>query len=178
MKRRMGDSPVLKRGTESENRVLEVLHSIFRPRQIYFTLIGVAACREYGLSRAVKDLDTVVSQYNEAMVAIPESGQFLLDQHDPDVTNRTCTQTHLPTEVQVDFLTGGIRINDHCYVNGGIVHDLVAIPAPVCFGDILPLISLIAMKISVVISSKKALSSEGRLELQRSWIRTSAMSRT
>jgi hypothetical protein len=145
---------MLMHATDAQNRTFETIRQIFGPRRIKFTLIGGAACREYGLSRPVKDLDFVVDNYLLAKRTLQGSGEFNLDDNDPDVTDRTCTLIHAATEVAVDVLTGGIRINDHCYVNGGIVHDAIPIPNPTGFGDILTLDRLIAMKVSVVLSSE------------------------
>jgi hypothetical protein len=146
---------VLKYATDAQNETFEKLKLVFGDSDIKFTLIGAAACREYGMPRLTNDLDIVIVPYPKAMIALSRSGEFVVVEDDhPDPTNRTCTQRHTPTAVQVDFLTGGIRINNRCIVEGGIVHDAIPIPYPTGFGDVLPLAELIALKISAAISGR------------------------
>jgi hypothetical protein len=146
---------VLKYATDAQYETFERLKFVFGDRGITFTLIGAAACREYGMPRLTNDLDIVVVPYPDAMAALSRSGEFVVVEDDcPDPTNRTCTQSHTPTAVNVDFLTGGIRINNRCLLEGGIVHDAVPIPYPTGVGDILPLVELIALKISAAISGR------------------------
>jgi hypothetical protein len=148
---------VLKYATDAQNETFEKLKLIFVERDIRFTLVGAAACREYGLPRPTLDLDVVVAPYPIAIATLSKSGEFVLDDHDPAVTNRTCTQKHLKTGILVDFLTGGIRINNQIHFQGGIVHDAIPIPHPSGFGDVLPLVNLVALKISAAISGRRSL---------------------
>lgn len=105
---------MLKCATNQENETLDRLTFLFRGRGILFTLVGGAACREYGLRRPTKDLDFVAKPYPLAMDILSTSGAFNLVVDDcPDVTGRTCTRKDAKTGVLVDFLTGGIRITDH-----------------------------------------------------------------
>jgi hypothetical protein len=147
---------LLRRATDAQKKAFEAVRTIFVSRNVRFTVIGGVACCEYGSPREANDLDVVVDNYAAAKKALLESGEFVLDNHDPDVTDRTCTQTH-STGVSVDVLTGGIRINDNCHLPGGIVNDLIPIPYASGYGNILPLEELIALKISVAISAERIL---------------------
>jgi len=144
---------VLKFATNEENETLKHLKALFRGREILFTLVGGAACREYGLRRLAKDLDFVVGAYPLAMDILSASGTFspVIDDH-PDATRRTCTQRDSETGVLVDFLTGGIRITDHVFFPFGLYSDPLPIPEPSGFGNVAPLNTLIAMKVGAIIS--------------------------
>src|SRR6266496_6105107 len=113
---------MLKRATDKQNETFERLKVLFGKEQsIRFTLVGATACREHGLTRLTNDLDIVVSPYATAMAAILNSG-FQECRDDLDRTGRTCTQVDVITSVPVDFLTGGILINDGSFqLRGGIV---------------------------------------------------------
>jgi hypothetical protein len=137
----------------AQNATLERLKLFLADKGILFTLVGSAACREYGLSRSANDLDFVVDPYDRAMKILGESGEFelVVDDH-PDMTRRTCTKRDTKTGVKIDFLTGGIRINDgpapfYC-------RDLIPIPTPTGAGDVAPLRTLIAMKLNSAISGE------------------------
>jgi hypothetical protein len=144
---------VLKCATNQENETLSRLTVLFRGRGILFTLVGGAACREYGLRRPTKDLDFVVKPYPFAMDILSASGAFNLVVDDfPDATGRTCTQKDTKTGVLVDFLTGGIRITDHVLLGPSEYSDPLPIPEPSGFGDVAPLNTLIAMKVGAITS--------------------------
>jgi hypothetical protein len=144
---------VLKCATNQENETLDRLTFLFRERGILFTLVGGAACREYGLRRPTKDLDFVVKPYPLAMDILSASGAFILAVDDfPDMTGRTCTQNDTKNGVSVDFLTGGISITDHALLGPFEYSDPLPIPEPSGFGDVAPLNTLIAMKVGAVTS--------------------------
>ena len=120
---------------------------------IFFTLVGGAACREYGLQRPTKDLDFVVKPYALAMDILSASGSFSLVRDDfPDNTGRTCTRRDTKTDVLVDFLTGGIRITDRVLLGFVVYSDPLPIPEPSGFGNVASLNTLIAMKVGAVVS--------------------------
>jgi hypothetical protein len=144
--------PMLARADAAQNKTLERLKHFLDEQGILFTLVGSAACREYGLSRTANDLDFVVDPYDPAMKILGESGGFEPVLGDPDPTKRTCTKRDTKTTVKVDFLTGGIRINDgpvpfYC-------RDLIPIPMPTGTGDVASLRTLIAMKLNSAISGE------------------------
>jgi hypothetical protein len=144
---------VLKCATNQENETLERLTFLFRGSGILFTLVGGAACREYGLRRPTKDLDFVVKPYPLAMYILSSSGAFSLVVDDcPDVTGRTCTRKDTKTGVLVDFLTDGIRITDHAKLGRFEYSDPLPIPEPSGFGDVAPVNTLIAMKVGAITS--------------------------
>jgi hypothetical protein len=144
---------VLKCATKPENEALDRLTFLFRGSGILFTLVGGAACREYGLRRLTKDLDFVVKPYPLAMDILSASGAFNLVVDDcPDVTGRTCTRKDAKTGVLVDFLTGGIRITDHALLDHFEYSDPLPIPEPSGVGDVAPLNTLIAMKVGAITS--------------------------
>ncbi len=144
---------VLETATSQENETLDRLKFLFRGSEILFTLVGAAACREYGLRRPTKDLDFVVKPYPLAMEILSASGAFNLVVDDcPDVTGRTCTQKDTKTGVLVDFLTGGIHITDHAMLGSSEYSDPLPIPEPSGFGDVAPLNTLIAMKVGAITS--------------------------
>lgn len=144
---------MLKYATNQQNETLDRLSFLFRGSEILFTLVGGAACREYGLQRPTKDLDFVVKPYPLAMDILSASGSFNLVIDDcPDVTGRTCTRKDTKTGVFVDFLTGGIRITDHVSLGRCEYSDPLPIPEPSGFGDVAPLKMLIAMKVGAVTS--------------------------
>ncbi len=144
---------MLKCATNHENETLDRLTFLFRGRGILFTLIGGAACREYGLRRPTKDLDFIVKPYPVAMEILSASGAFNLVVDDfPDLTGRTCTRMDTKTGVLVDFLTGGIRITDHAVLGPSEYSDPLPIPEPSGFGDVAPLNTLIAMKVGAITS--------------------------
>ena len=124
---------MLKRATKQDNETLDRLAFLFRGRGTLFTLVGGAACREYGLRRPTKDLDFVVTPYNVAMDILSASGglELVVDDH-PDVTGRTCTRRDTKTGVLVDLLTGGIRITDRVLL--GHVEYSDPLPVPRAFG--------------------------------------------
>lgn len=148
---------MLNHATRGQDETFERLKSLFDfggNEIIKFTLVGAAACREHGLTRPTKDLDIVVSPYQEALGLIWNSGMFHEDGNNIDSTGRTCTQIDSKTSVPVDFLMGEIRINDGTYaLKGGVfIVDRLPIPAPSGFGDIAPVPTLVGMKLSSVIS--------------------------
>jgi len=144
---------VLKCATNQENETLDRLAFLFRGSGILFTLVGGAACREYGLRRTTKDLDFVVKPYPLAMKILSTLDAFDLVVDDcPDPTGRTCTQKDTKTGVLVDFLTGGIRITDHALLGPFEYSDPLPIPEPSGFGDVAPLNTLIAMKVGAITS--------------------------
>jgi len=150
---------MLKRATDKQNETLERLKVLFGKRgSIRFTLVGAAAGREYGLTRTTTDLDIVVSPYTTAMAALLNS-EFHESLDDPDITGRTCTQIDMTTSVPVDFLTGGIRINDgsHQLRSGGIIIDPLPMPLPSGFGNVAPLTDVIGLKLSAVISGVRTI---------------------
>lgn len=151
-------SLMLTHATDQQNETFDRLKVLFgKGQSIRFTLVGAAAGREYGLTRATKDLDIVVSPYPAAMAALLNSG-FQESFDDPDRTGRTCTQIDVKTSVPVDFLTGGIRINDGTLqLRGGIVIDPLPIPLPSGFGNVAPLVEVIGMKLSAVMSGVRAM---------------------
>ena len=145
---------MLKCATNEENETLKRLTTLFRGREVLFTLVGGAACREYGLRRLAEDLDFVVSPYPLAMDILSASGSFspVIDDH-PDTTRRTCTQRDMKTGVLVDFLTGGIRITDRVSLSPfRLYSDPLPIPEPSGFGNVAPLNTLIAMKVGAITS--------------------------
>jgi len=146
-------SAMLKRATDSQNKTFERLKVLFEQGQnIRFTLVGAAAGREYGLTRATKDLDIVVSPYPAAMAMLLNS-EFQDSLEDPDRTGRTCTQIDMTTSVPVDFLTGGILINDGSFpLRRGVVIDPLPIPLPSGFGNVAPVTDVIGMKLSALLS--------------------------
>ena len=144
---------MLKCATNQQNETLDRLTLLFRGRGILFTLVGGAACREYGLRRPAKDLDFVVKPYSVAMDILSESGAFSLVVDDcPDVTGRTSTRKDRKTGVLVDFLTGGIRITDHVFLGPFEYSDPLPFPEPSGFGDVAQLNTLIAMKVGAITS--------------------------
>ena len=129
-----------------------------KEQSIRFTLVGAAACREYGLTRPAMDLDVIVFPYPTAIAALLNSGfQESLDK--PDCTGRTCTQVDVTTSVPIDFLTGGIRTNDGSFRlrGGAIVVDPLPIPLPSGFGNLAPLTEMIGMKLSALMSGVRVL---------------------
>jgi hypothetical protein len=144
---------VLKCATNQQNETLDRLTFLFRGSGILFTLVGGAACREYGLRRPTKDLDFVVKPYPFAMDILSTSGAFNLVVDDcPDVTGRTCTRKDTKTGVLVDFLTGGIRITHNALLGPFEYSDPLPIPEPSGFGDVASLNTLIAMKVGAITS--------------------------
>jgi hypothetical protein len=144
---------VLRCATNPENETLDRLALLFRGSGILFTLVGSAACREYGLRRLAKDLDLVVKPYHLAMDVLSASGEFNLVVDDsPDMTGRTCTRRDTRTGVLVDFLTGGIRITDHVLLGPVEYSDPLPIPEPSGFGNVAPLHTLIGMKVGAITS--------------------------
>jgi hypothetical protein len=144
---------VLKFATNPENETLDRLAVSFRETGILFTLVGAAACREYGLRRPTKDLDFVVKPYSLAMDILSATGAFNLVVDDfPDRTGRTCTRKDLKTGVLVDFLTGGIRITDRVLFGLIEYSDPLPIPDPSGFGNVAPLMTLIGMKVGAITS--------------------------
>jgi hypothetical protein len=125
---------------------------LFDEEEIRFTLVGSAACREYGLSRIANDLDFVVSGYPQAMRVLLSSGKYRPVLDSPDPTERTCTQLDLRTGVTIDFLTAGIRINDRTWLNSVFYTDPLPIPSATGFGDLASLPTLVAMKVNTVTS--------------------------
>ena len=90
---------MLKYATDAQYETFERLKFVFGDRGITFTLIGAAACREYGMPRLTNDLDIVVVPYPDAMAALSRSGEFVVVEDDcPDPTNRTCTQSRAASE--------------------------------------------------------------------------------
>lgn len=144
---------MLKCATNQENETLDRLTFLFRGSGILFTLVGGAACREYGLRRPTKDLDFVVKPYPLGMDILSASGAFNLVVDDcPDMTGRTCTRRDTKTGVLVDFLTGGIRITDRVLLGLFEYSDPLPIPEPSGFGNVAPLNTLIGMKVGAVTS--------------------------
>jgi hypothetical protein len=141
---------MLKRATAPQTASFERLKVFFGGTEVKFTLIGAAACREYGLSRSTVDLDIVVFPYAVAIGILLKSGDFKEDTQDADWTRRTCTLEDTKTCVPLDFLTGGIRINDGASTRSSF-RDRLPIPNPSGFGDIAPLPTLIAIKLLAVI---------------------------
>ncbi len=76
---------MLHRAITAQNQTVERLKSLFHGEPIPFTLVGSAACREYGLSRDAKDLDFVVNGHAQAMIILTRSGEYkpVLDSPDP-----------------------------------------------------------------------------------------------
>jgi hypothetical protein len=148
---------MLKHAMPAQNETFERLRVLFSAVDIKFTLVGAAACREHGLPRPTDDLDIVVSPYATAIDVLSRSGEFIVCPESVDWTSRTCTQRHVKTAVLVDFLTGGIRINDHTFLPGGVIYDPLPIPNPSGCGNIADVPTLIAMKVSTVISSMEIL---------------------
>ena len=148
---------MLNRATAGQNECFERLKQIFGDR-IAYMLIGGAACREFGLSRLARDLDIAVVPYGQAMRMLAVSGEFVPILDSPDCTGRTCTQRHVKTDVLVDFLTGGIYINDGTRpIGGNFYRDELPIPMPTGFGDIASLSTLIGIKTSAAISGLETL---------------------
>lgn len=148
--------PLLTHATAAQKETFERLMELLSGKGILFSLVGSAACREYGLSRAANDLDFVVYPYKEAMDLLDASGAFepVIDDH-PDTTARTCTKRDTKTKVKIDFLTGGIRINNGSRpIEGEFYRDPIQIPMPTGAGDVAPLPMLIAMKLNSAISGK------------------------
>ena len=143
---------MLKQATPAQKATFERLRVLFSAKGVKFTLAGAAACREHGLRRPTDDLDIVISPYTAAIDILLRSGKFAVSPDSKDWTNRTCTLQDLKTGVLIDFLTGGIRINDHTWFPGGEVHDPLPIPNPSGFGNVADLPTLIKMKVSVLIS--------------------------
>lgn len=143
---------MLKLLTAPEQETFERLRDLFGPAGIRFTLVGGAACREYGLNRPVKDLDFVVNPYPDAKRAIHAAGVFVeVGVRDP--THRTSTFKDSATKVQIDILTGGIRITDRAPLKGFVIYsDPIPIPQPSGFGDLIPLNTLIEMKVGAIVS--------------------------
>ncbi len=148
---------MLRHAPPAQCESFERLRVIFKPNAIMFTLIGAAACREHGLARRTDDLDIVVSPYRDAMSALHSTGEFVPTPESVDWTSRTCTLKDTRTGVLLDFLTGGIRINDHTFLPRGVVHDPLPIPIPSGYGDVAALPVLIGMKVSAIISGMKIL---------------------
>jgi hypothetical protein len=146
-------------GDAAQNETLERLKHLLGGRKILFTLVGSAACREYGLSRTANDLDFVVDPYEPAMEILNASGEFeaVFDDH-PDTTQRTCTKRDTKTGVRIDFLKSGIRINDGSrWVMGRKYRDPMPIPTATGMGDAALLPTLIAMKLNSAISGEDIL---------------------
>ena len=152
---------MLTRGDAAQNETLEHLKHLLGRGKILFTLVGSAGCREYGLSRTANDLDFVVDPYEPAMEILDASGQFepVSDDH-PDATLRTCTKRDTKTGVTIDFLKGGIRINDGSrWVMGRKYRDPMPIPTATGTGNVALLATLIAMKLNAAISGEDILKS-------------------
>lgn len=145
---------MLKHASDEQNATFERLKVLFNDGQtIKFSLVGAAACREYGLTRDTKDLDIIVSPYAAAMSRL-SNDEFQETLEDKDLTGRTCTQIYTKTLVPVDFLEGGILINDgSSELRGGTrIRDPLPIPLPSGFGNVAPLDEVIGMKLSAAIS--------------------------
>jgi hypothetical protein len=142
---------MLKHATPAQNETFERLRVLFSAKGIKFTLVGAAACREHGLPRPTDDLDIVVCHQPSAVALLCSSGEFLTPKSD-DQTNSPCTLQDVKTGVRVDFLTGDTRINDHTLFPGGEIHDPLPIPRPSGCGNVADLPTLVAMKVSGVIS--------------------------
>jgi hypothetical protein len=141
---------MLRTAITAQNKSIDRLNLLFGDATILFTLVGSAACREYGLSRPANDLDFVVNGYQHAMNILTRSGGFALESCNPANTN--CTQVDLKTGVKIDFLMSGTRINDRVWLNGIHYSDPLPIPEATGFGDIAPLPTLITMKVNVLTS--------------------------
>jgi hypothetical protein len=142
---------MLKFLTGPERETMGRLHLLFSGNGIRFTLVGGAACREYGLSRAIKDLDFVVNPYPVAagvLAAAPDFAEF----GEPDPTHRTCTMKDLNTGVLVDLLAGGIHITNGALLGHVVYRDPLPTPQPTGFGDLVSLHTLIEMKLGAIIS--------------------------
>jgi hypothetical protein len=142
---------MLKRASREQSETFEALRLIFLRAGVQFMLVGGAACREHGLSRPAKDLDIVLQPYSEAIRALAGSKRFDEGLGNPDWTQRTSTYFDARTGVTIDFLTAGIRINNGSATNSHVI-DIVPIPYPV--GELAPPQTLIAMKLSAVISGE------------------------
>jgi hypothetical protein len=129
---------MLRSATSAQNESIERLKSMFSGEPVLFTLVGSAACREYGLSRTAKDLDFVVDGYSQAMDILLRSGRYRLVLEDSDPTGRTCSQWDLKTGVQIDFLMGGIRITDRAWFCGVMYSDPLPIPSAPELGMLRP----------------------------------------
>ena len=141
---------MLRHLTALEQETFERLCRLLAPKS-RFTLVGGAACREYGLSRPVKDLDFVVNNFRDATNLLLNSRDFTLFGK-PDPTWRTCTQKDVRTDVLVDFITGGIRITDNAVLGQVIYSDPVPIPQPSGFVATGQLVALNLATIAVMSS--------------------------
>ena len=142
---------MLKFLTASERETTERLDRLFSQNGVRFTLVGGAACREYGLSRSIKDLDFIVSPYPVAARVLATSCEFA-EFGEPDPTHRTCTMQDLKTGVLVDLVAGGIRITDGALLGQVRYSDPLPIPEPTGFGDLVSLHTLIEMKLGAIVS--------------------------
>ena len=91
------------------------------------------------------------------MKILDESGEYELVLDNPDSTKRTCTRRDRGTEVNVDFVKGGIRICDGRWINGTKYSDPIPLPNPTGVGDVASLETLIAMKLNSAISGEDTL---------------------
>jgi hypothetical protein len=148
---------MLMHATAAQSETFERLKELLGGKGILFTLAGSAACREYGLSRAANDLDFVVDPYERAMEILIASEEYqLVGIANP--TDPTCTRRDTKTNVKVDFLKGGIRINDGTRPIGDARYrDPMPIPAPTGEGDVAPITTLIAMKLNSAIGGEETL---------------------
>ena len=137
--------------TAPERETVERLHRLFSQRGVRFTLVGGAACREYGLSRTIKDLDFVVNPYLVAASVLAASCEFA-EFGEPDPTNRTCTMKDLKTRVLVDLVAGGIYMTNGALLGHVLYRDPLPIPEPTGFGDLVSLNTLIEMKLGAIVS--------------------------
>jgi hypothetical protein len=142
---------VLKFLAAPERDTVERLHRLFSQNNVLFTLVGGAACREYGLSRPINDLDFVVNPYPVAASVLAASFDFA-EFGEPDPTHRTCTMKDLKTGVLVDLVAGGIRITDGALFGNVHYCDPLPIPEPTGFGDLVSLHTLIEMKLGAIVS--------------------------
>jgi three-Cys-motif partner protein len=133
---------VLRSTTTAQNETIERLKSLFDGKSIRFTLIGSAACREYGLSRPARDLDFVVGGYVNATGLLAGTREYKPILGSADPTGRTCTQRDLRTGVDVDFLSEGIRINDRVWLGYTFYSDPMPIPSATGFADVASLVTL------------------------------------
>ena len=142
---------MLKFLTASERETVERLHRLFSEPGVRFTLVGGAACREYGLSRTIKDLDFVVNPYPVAASILAASCEFA-EFGEPDPTHRTCTMKDLKTRVLVDLMASGIYMTNGALLGHVLYRDPLPIPEPTGFGDLVSLPMLIKMKLGAIVS--------------------------
>lgn len=142
---------MLRQAPTAQSETFEALRRIFSRARVEFMLVGGAACREHGLSRPAKDLDIVLQPYPDAIRSLAGSNRFGEHLGNPDPTGRTSTYFDARTDVTIDFLTAGIRINNGAATNSQVV-DVVPMPYPV--GEVAAPETLIAMKLSAVLSGE------------------------